>query len=205
MARKKRREEQYEKKKCVIGIDQSYTRTGISIAVDGELKKITSIDFKHVKTKTAKRNKLRKFIENALIVCTGKYGEDVSVIFERIRTFTQTEILSVSYIKETGALCSVIIDIATEYGIKAWSVDTRAWKSSILGTSKPSTVPYEGVKDPKKINDVKFIVELGYGKEISIFKGPAKNQFVCYNDDAADSACIALYGFVKNPKLKREI
>ena len=26
-------------KKCIIGIDQSYTRTGISIAVDGELKK----------------------------------------------------------------------------------------------------------------------------------------------------------------------
>ena len=29
-------------KKCIIGIDQSYTRTGISIAVDGELKKVTS-------------------------------------------------------------------------------------------------------------------------------------------------------------------
>ena len=33
---------------CIIGIDQSYKRTGISIAVNGKLKKITSVDFQRL-------------------------------------------------------------------------------------------------------------------------------------------------------------
>ena len=108
------------------------------------------------------------------------------------------------YIYETDRY-AVIVDCASEFGIESWSVDTRAWKSSILGTSKPCVKVYPGVKDPKKILDVEYIVNLGFGKEISIYKGRNKKQFVCYNDDAADSACIALYGFVKEPKLKKEM
>ena len=204
MARK-RKEEKYEKKRCVIGIDESYTRTGITIAVDGEIKKISSVSFKNIKTKTAKRNELRRILKKALSVCVSKYGEDVAVIFERIRTYTQTTVLSMGYVKSTAALCAVIVDCASEFGIESWSVDTRAWKSSILGTSKPCAKVYPGVKDPKKILDVEYIVNLGFGKEISIYKGRNKKQFVCYNDDAADSACIALYGFVEEPKLKKEM
>ena len=54
-AEKSRGDSKYEPKECVIGIDQSYTRTGISIAVNGKLKKVTSVDFKGTTTKTAKR------------------------------------------------------------------------------------------------------------------------------------------------------
>lgn len=198
--------EPYRIKHCVIALDQSYARTGIAIAVDGNLKVIKSIDFKHVKTKTSKRNLLRKTLSNAIITCLKKYSSsEINVIFERVRTFTGSDILNVNYIKETGALCASIIDTATEFGIECWSADTRAWKSSVLGTSKPSTEPYPGVKDPKKILDVKFIVELGYGDAISIRRGHGNKGFAKYDDDAADAACIALYGFKIKNTLQKEV
>lgn len=195
--------DKYKRKKCVIGIDQSYKRTGISIAVDGEIKKISYIDFKNVKTKSAKRIKLRKTLKKAILICIKKYGDDVSIIFERIRTFTQRDILNPGYIKDTGALCSVIIDTAFEFGLEAWSADTRAWKNGVLGTSKPCVEPFPGVKDPRKILEVKYIIGLGFEEEITLRRGN-NHFFVGYNDDAADSACIALYGFVDKPKLKKE-
>ena len=49
--------------------------------------------------------------------------------------------MNVEYLKQTGALCSAIIDTASEFGIDCWSADTRAWKASVLGTSKPSMEP----------------------------------------------------------------
>jgi hypothetical protein len=84
-----------------------------------------------------------------------------------------------------GALTATIVDTAYEYGIKVYSVDTRSWKAQIVGTSK-------GIKgdDPKakKIPTMRFVKKLGFEVD----------------DDAADSGCIALYGFTKNQKLKEE-
>lgn len=196
----------YVIKPCVIALDQSYTRTGIAIAINGKLKVIKAIDFKHVKTKTAKRNLLRKTLTNAIISCLKKYNSnEINVVFERIRTFTQSDILNVEYLKQTGALCAVIVDTASEFGIESWSADTRAWKSSVLGSSKPSIEPYPGVKDPKKIREVKYIVELGYGDMIKIYRGKDGRTFAKYDDDAADAACIALYGFHDKNTLRKEI
>ena len=36
-------------KKIIIGIDQSYKNTGISISADGKLKKVRSIQLEHIK------------------------------------------------------------------------------------------------------------------------------------------------------------
>lgn len=197
--------ELYKIKRCVIALDQSYARTGIAIAVDGKLKKIKSIDFKRVHNKTNKRNLLRETLRNAINSCLKKFdASEINVIFERIRTFTQSDIMNVEYLKQTGALCSAIIDTASEFGIDCWSADTRAWKASVLGTSKPSMEPYRGVTNPNKILDVKFIVELGYGEMISIYRGKSGKQFAKYDDDAADAACIALYGFKIQNTLRKE-
>ena len=57
-------------KTIVIGIDQSYNRTGVSISADGKLLKVKSIDFAkyRYKNNTQKRNKIRAyFIENLLV------------------------------------------------------------------------------------------------------------------------------------------
>lgn len=203
--------EKFKSVPCVIGIDQSYKRTGISIAVNGKLKKITSVDFQKVKYKPEKRRLLREKLSKAIEVCMSHFSTDeIVVIYERIRTITQTDLLNPTYIKATGALCAVIIDTAFDYGIECWSVDTRAWKSGVLGTSKPCAIEYPGVTDPKKILDVKFIVDLGFGDDIIRYKrikkgSNRKSKDFSYDDDAADSACIALYGFVKEPKLKKEM
>lgn len=194
----------FVKKKCVIGIDQSYTRTGLTISVDNQIKKITSISFKYIKTKSGKRMKLFDFVSKAVKTCVEKYGKDnVVVIFERIRLYSDTTVLSPAYIKAESALCAVIVDAAYQFEVEAWSVDTRSWKSRILGSSKPLAITFNGVKDPQKIAAVKFIISKGFEESISCKKG--RGTFVSYNDDAADSACISLYGFINEPALKREL
>lgn len=186
-----------------IGIDQSYTRTGIAMAYKGKLKKIEYIDFRGLKKKTEKRRavaeKLEKYIKVGLKYAT---PEEIVIVCEKIRTFSsqssgveafamEAPILSPNYIKATGALIASIVDVAFDYGIQVYSVDTRSWKSVVLGTSKPLCEPLEGVSNPQKIRAIKYIMELGFKKELEII-GP-RNSLRGYCDDAADAACIALY------------
>lgn len=119
--------------KIVIGIDQSYTRTGITILEDKKILGMHSVNFDGCKTNTEKREHLKHFIESLF----DNYNIDnVMVITERIRLRSQG-FLSESYIKSTGALIATIIDIFATYDIPVYSVDTRSWKSQIVGNSKP--------------------------------------------------------------------
>lgn len=194
----------YRKRKCIIGIDQSYKRTGISIAVDGKLKVVKGINFKNVKDKTRKRYLLRDTLRKAIEKCLQKFESDeIAVICERIRTYTGSDSLRPQVIKAHAALVAIIIDTAYEYGIETYSVDTRCWKTTVLGTSKPIFEPIEGVKDPQKFGSVRKVIDLGFEKSIYI-KAMRKGKF-SYDDDAADSACIALYQFMaEHIKLERE-
>jgi hypothetical protein len=195
-------------KKLVIGIDQSYTRTGISIAVDNKLVKVTSISFKGCVTKSDKRNMLRRILTNILKTNLTK-AILTQVICERIRTFSSgsnapviipgqkqepnKNFISVNYIKATGALIATIVDAAYEFGVEVYSADTKSWKSRIVGTTRASG-------GDKKLPTIKHVIGLGF--ESSIMHRGKKGQKV-YDDDAADSACIALYGFL--PKDQRTL
>ena len=165
--------------RLVIGIDQSYKRTGISIACDGKLMVVKSMDFNGLNDNTLKRHALSEQIE-AIIVKNFVKTKRIEIICERIRTFSGG-FISTNYIKSTGALIATIVDIAYKYNVPVYSVDTRSWKSQIIGTSK-------GGKQPA----IEFIERLGF----SLCLGTDKNGNKIYNDDAADSACIALYGFI---------
>lgn len=181
--------------KIVIGLDQSYTRTGISIAADGELVKVTSLNFKGCKTKSDKRRALAKVIIQ-IIEKNQCRASSMVILLERVRTFSHNQavdegetgttkgkgmFISTAYIKATGALIGMIVDTAAEYGIKVYSVDTRAWMSKVLGSSKGSN----------KQASIKFITKKGFNISSVNKKGDT-----VYDDDAADSGCIALYGFV---------
>ena len=72
-------------KRLVIGIDQSYTRTGISLAADGKLLKVSSVDFKGCKTKTEKRKHIALVVDKILRINKHKARRTV-VLCERIRT-----------------------------------------------------------------------------------------------------------------------
>lgn len=186
--------------KIVIGIDQSYKRTGITIIADNEIKKITSIDFKkNFNNNSEKREYLRKTLDNLFSKLRNK-SENIIVVIERIRLRSEG-FLNINYIKSIGALNSIIIDYAYKYNFPIYSADTRAWKSKIVGTSKPQNNEYYA--DPKKWPTIKYVCSLGHKEDI-IVKLPKntkiKKYFIyngnkcLFNDDAADSCCIALYG-----------
>ena len=50
-------------KKIIIGIDQSYKNTGISVSADGKLKKFHSVHLEHIENNSKKRKKHLLFRE----------------------------------------------------------------------------------------------------------------------------------------------
>ena len=190
-------------KRIVIGIDQSYNNTGISIAADGKLMKVSSIFLNDCQNNTEKRSLIR----NKLICLLDKMSQrakSITIICERIRTFSGG-FLSTDYIKSTGALIATIVDVAREYDIRVYSVDTRSWKSAIVGTSKGDV---EGNKGPT----IKYVRKLGFEDSLLVpLKRAKKGSFTrggkhyTWNDDAADSACIAMYGFLPRSEQKLKL
>lgn len=199
-------------KKIVIGIDQSYKNTGVSVFADKEMKSISSIHLEKYKSNSKRRTILYKKLDNLIQRLCMKSSELV-IIIERIRLQSKG-FLNINYIKSIGALNAIIVDVADKHGIEVYSVDTRAWKAAIVGTSKPKENNL-GIA-PEKWPTIQFIKRKGWEEKILINLGSksrkTKGVFnigedkYTYNDDAADSACIALYGFLHETKqnLERE-
>lgn len=197
-------------KKIVIGIDQSYTRTGISIAGDGRLLKISYIPFEPSECHSEKRKKVKGILTKIIKLNKDKASQMV-VVVERIRQFSGGN-LSMDYIKSTGALIGCIVDTASEFNVPVYSADTRSWKSQVVGTSVPKANKYN--VDPKKWPTIEYLLTRADVSEFDILVKAGKRckkyakkvgeDKYCYNDDAADSACIALYGFARGRSLKRE-
>ena len=201
--------QQYKYKRVVIGIDQSYNNTGISIAADGKLVKVRSLQLNSYKTNSDKRGALSKALDGLLRAVCPK-GKNVSCIIERVRLRSQG-FLNIDYIKSIGALNSVIVDICHKHGVSVSSVDTRCWKAQVIGTSKPMPNKY-GVPE-EKWPTVKWLLNQGFEDSILIkVEGrKTKGTFVrdgqkyMYNNDAADSAGIAMFGFIGDQdKLQKE-
>ena len=198
--------------KVVIGIDQSYKRTGITIMEAGKIKKTISIDYMGCSNNTQKRQLLKIKLSEIVGYYTDRL-EDITVITERIRLRSQG-FLSESYIKSTGALVATIVDTFEQFNIPVYSVDTRAWKSAIVGTSKPKENKY-GI-DPHKWPTILYLKQKGLLKHIvEPYKGKSTKGVIkvnmgltegivnCrINDDVADSICIAMYGFLPKSKQK---
>lgn len=200
---------QYKYKKVVVGIDQSYNNTGISIAADGKLRKVRSLQMDKYKTNSDKRRALANTLSGLLRAVCPKAKEVVCII-ERIRLQSQG-FLNMDYIKSIGALNSVIVDVCHDYCVPVFSVDTRCWKAQVVGTSKPAPNKF-GVPE-EKWPTVRWLIKQGWEDSILIpiegkkTKGTfiRNGQKLMYNNDAADSAGIAMFGFVGDSnKLKEE-
>ena len=196
--------------KLVIGIDQSYKNTGISICKNGKLTNIRSIYLDTLEDNSRKRNHLAKVLYDLFSKASpSSSGKDmeVLVIIERIRLQSQG-FINIDYIKSIGALNAIIVDQAKQFDLPVFSVDTRAWKSAIVGSSKPQNNNL-GI-DPEKWPTIQFVKSLGFENKILVPVSKRKKKGVfeingiryTYNDDAADSACIALYGFLPQNKQK---
>lgn len=200
---------QYKYNKVVIGIDQSYNNAGISIAADGNLVKVKSLHLDRYKSNSEKRRALANTLDGLLRAVYPKAKEVVCVI-ERIRLRSQG-FLNIDYIKSIGALNSVIVDKCHEFCVPVYSVDTRCWKAQVVGTSKPMANKF-GVPE-EKWPTVRWLLKQGWESSILIpVEGrKTKGTFVrdgqkyMYNNDAADSAAIAMFGFIgDSDKLQEE-
>ena len=198
--------------KVVIGIDQSYQDTGITISINGEVKKVIAVKLKKLKNNTERRIALKEELDFVLLKVLPKYDpKDITCIIERIRLKSQG-FINIDYIKSMGALNSLIIDTMYQCKIKTYSVDTRAWKSAIIGSSKPMKNKY-GI-DPEKYPTIIWCIKQGYKDYIIDYAvGKKKNGVIkkngevyMYDDNKADSLAISLYGFLpaKRQKLQEE-
>lgn len=107
--------------------------------------------------------------------------------------------LSMNYILSTSALIMNIVDIAYKYGIKVYSVDTRSWKSNIVGSSKGKKKKVLITKGKNK-GKYKIVTDnktdtLKYVK--NVLKIDTKGD-----DDVSDAICISKYGFLDKNKRK---
>lgn len=200
------------KDKVVIGIDQSYKNTGITIAVNGEVFRVYNVKLETLPNNSERRRELKERLVPVVKELLRSYEPiNIICIIERIRLQSKG-FLSIDYIKSMGALNALIVDIMYRYHINTFSVDTRAWKSAVVGTSKPQENKY-GIAPEKyptilwnvKNGRKKFIVDYCVGKKT---KGVIEKngQRYMYDDDRSDSIGIALYGFLpkKLQKLEQE-
>lgn len=199
--------------KIVIGIDQSYKRTGITVLKNKQIVLMKSVNYEGCKNNTDKREILTCVLEDIMqeLDYITNNPHNITVITERIRLRSEN-FISEDYIKATGALVATIIDLFHTYDITIYSVDTKSWKNNIVGSSKPLDNPY-GI-DPKKYRTIVYMRDRGLLKYIvEEYKGRGKKGVLnvkiegqrvpCkINDDLADSYCIAMYGFLPEDKQK---
>lgn len=187
-------------KQIIIGIDQSYQNTGITIVADGAIKDIKSLRLDRYRTNSERRRALGESLSGLLSVVTQKASEVVCVV-ERARLHGgPTSFINIDTIKAMGALTATIVDVCAKYGIEVYSVDTRCWKSQVVGTSKPQANKY-GVPE-EKWPTVKWVIGKGFEDNILIDVSGSKKtkgtfvrdgKKLMYNNDAADSAGIAMF------------
>lgn len=196
----------------VIGIDQSYKNTGISIVTDGKLADVKSIRLEKYKSNSEKREVLRNRLDKLLRITKQKANKVVCIV-ERARVHGgQTSFINIDAIKAMGALTAVVVDRCAIYDVAVFSVDTRCWKSQVIGTNKGQSNRF-GVPE-EKWPTVQWCIRQGFRKNILIkIDNPRKTKGTFmhkgakyqYNDDAADSAGIAMFWVVgDHSKLKEE-
>lgn len=190
----------------VIGVDESYEETGLSLSIDGTV--ITALSVKE-KGHWEMRKKVREEIVHLHELFTAKTrkADNCCIVFERIRQFSHC-FISMPYIVGMSYLNAYVLDAGYFLGLKAYSIDTRAWKSAVLGSSKKVQNKY-GVAEEKFLalnycmqNGLKQFV----AEEVTNNKRPPKGAFEKegklwhFNDNIADAICISLSPWFASPE-----
>ena len=192
-----------------VGIDQSYKRTGISVSCDGTLKLVRSYDL-HKMSKHDARTKIAKQADVAVKSALSK-SEHVVVLLERIRLFSQ-QFISMPYILSMGMMNGAVYDnLASHFKdemesgkLEIMTVETRAWKKAVVGTTKGAANDY-GVPENKWPSVMWLSDNYPEFEDCFLLESKSKKKtksnfeidgcFYEYDDDAVDSACISLFPF----------
>ena len=197
--------------RVVIGIDQSLKNSGVTVNINnGEELHVYNIYTENLPNNSEKRKEIKHRLYGIVNDVLKHYSPvNVICIIERIRLQSKG-FLNIDYIKGIGALNTIIVDVMYDKGINTFSVDTRAWKSAVVGTSKPQENKY-GIAPEKfptilwnvKHGRKKYIVNYCVGKKKKgvITKG---DKTYMYDDDRSDSIAISFYGFLPKAQQKLE-
>lgn len=167
------------------------------------MKDIKSVQLDKYKSNSERRGVLRTRLEHLINVVADKTDSTVCVCEKARLHGGPTSFINIDAIKAMGALTATIVDVCVKYGIEVYSVDTRCWKSQVVGTSKPQANKY-GVPE-EKWPTVKWVIGKGFEGKILIdvtntrkVKGTftRNGRKYMYNNDAADSAGIAMFGAI---------
>lgn len=185
-------------KNAIIGIDQSYTDTGIAIAARSKILTALSLPLERCENDTVKRSSLKARLEIAIELCYQNKHEPI-IYIEAVRINSgQT---TFDYIKRAGAMESVIIDLCFYKGIECRSVASNSWKAKIVGSREK--VPNSIGIPPEKYKTYEYTHKLGLDEYTlqecskrtrNYVKQLEDGTKLKYNDNTGDSCCIALYG-----------
>lgn len=200
-----------------IAVDQSYKNSGISISVGNPYHEFKLVECMNIDGSKAK-NKIeyRNIIKQAIIEMLDRNKQAMDeckykiCIVERIRQFSHG-FINIDYIKSIGSLIAYISEAVDEFGIATYSVDTRCWKKTVIGTCKAESNKYNIAEE--KYPTVEYLAknkmkgfifeEVGQeeGKKLMGRKNPKNiflsksGKYIKVDDDKADSICISLFAF----------
>lgn len=205
-------------KMFIVGIDESYKNTGISVTYGNPFSGYDTIFCDSVGAETCKdKNDYRVSMLDYLTRLLQKHNEEVKnesicsfVLVERIRQFSKG-FISMDYIKSMGALIAYIVEAANQHSMQTYSVDTRCWKSTVVGSSQKLLNSYNVA--PEKFQTVEYVIKHGMKEFIfeevsekagmkelkkknphNVFKS-ATGKYIHIDDDRADSICISRFPF----------
>lgn len=195
--------------KATIGIDQSYTDTGIAIAVNGKIEVARSIPLHELDNDSEKRNQLEIVIDRAIALCTRK--ELIPQIYIEQPRINKGQ-TTFDYIKRAGAMEAKIVDICYMLDYRCYAIASNAWKSAIVGDRDKEDNSC-GVP-PQKWHTAQYTLSQGYDRfvlqgastrthnfirhatidDVKVRSNIQPAQKLKYNDNIGDAICIALYG-----------
>ena len=192
----------------VIAFDQSYTRTGIAIGLNGKIIRASSITFNTKHDNIQKRQFLRNTIEEIMRDTIQYINENNLKDVHKITVTERNHHRFKLPIVRCAELTSLIVDCMDRYNIQVYSMSPTSWQSDIVNAPKDEHKKYADEIKPKKMPTIKFVEEnLGIGCQEITKDGKIKldkKGRIVYNDDMADAVCMCLYAFKKGSKLKLE-
>lgn len=201
----------------VLGIDESYANTGMSITYGNPFYGYRTVDCISIDGGSAKdKNEYRTLLLDEICTLLDKHKDksngtiECITVVERIRQFSRG-FISIDYIKSMGALIAYIVEASSQFVMPTFSVDTRCWKSTVVGNSKPMVNSFHVA--PEKYPTLDYVVKHGMkgfvfnevsekeGKKLLSHKNPknifksASGKYIHVDDDKADSICISRFIF----------
>jgi hypothetical protein len=174
-----------------IGIDQSYTNTGLAAVRDGKIIKAYSVAREKDETRVEYRMRLLEEIYRLVRHCDEDL-ESTKIYTENNNTNQRTAILASAELRAT------IENFCFNRSMGFETITATQWQSA-LGRKKYKVSDFANEREPKKMPVIK-IIEEDHGVDCKIYSENGKIKLdkdnrIWYDSDMADAIGIALYGW----------